>query len=312
VALGNFLFNTITAVILFFLLRPVNYFITEGLQIKDNLIALVFFQSLVNLGCILLFFPILKPFGKFLMSRFSDRQDESFYISKVSVHDASLAVEALENETKHFFSHVIDYSLESFNLKESIKPGQTAQKGFHSKTVTEKYDYIKQLHGEMHGFYLKVQKTSMAKDETERLNQLIAAIRNGMYAAKNIRDAQHDILQMSNSSNDIKYSFYTLAREKLLNFYQRVQLLLDKEKGTSHFDELTAVYQSITKGYSETLQSLYKESLARHVSEQEISTLLNFNRELYTSFKSLLFGLKDYLLTSKEADYFDALPGFIR
>jgi len=312
VALGNFLFNTITAVILFFLLRPVNYFITEGLQIKDNLIALVFFQSLVNLGCILLFFPFLDLFGKFLMSRFSDQQDESFYISKVAVYDASLALEALENETKHFISHVIDYSLESFNLKENIKSDHAEHKKFHSKTVTEKYDYIKQLHGEMHGFYLRLQNTSLAKDETERLNQLISSIRNGMYAAKNIRDAQHDIQQMSNSSNDIKYSFYTLSREKLLNFYQHIQLLLDRQKGINYFEELSAVYQSVTKGYSEALQSLYKESLARHVSETEISTLINFNRELYTSFKSLLFGLKDYLLTSKEADYFDALPGFIR
>ena len=75
---------------------------------------------------------------------------------------------------------------------------------------------------------------------------------------------------------------------------------------------LTAVYQSITAGYSETLHLLYKENLANRVSEMEISTLINFNRQLYTSFKSVLFGLKDYLLTPKEAEYFDALPGFIR
>lgn len=312
VAQGNFLFNTITAVILFFLLRPVNYFITDGLQIKDNLIALVLFQSLVNLGCILLFFPFLDPFGKFLLSRFSDQQDESFYISKVSVHDASLALEALENETKHFISHVIDYSLDSFKLEENIKTNHAAGKRFHGKSVAEKYDYIKQLHGEMHGFYLKLQHTTLTKEETERLNQLISAIRNGMYAAKNIKDAQHDIQQMSNSSNDIKYSFYTLSREKLLHFYQHIQLLLDKQKSANHLEELSVVYQSITRGYSEALQSLYKESLARNVSETEISTLINFNRELYTSFKSLLFGLKDFLLTPKEADYFDALPGFIR
>jgi len=56
---------------------------------------------------------------------------------------------------------------------------------------------------------------------------------------------------------------------------------------------------------------LYKESLANRVSEVGISTLINFNRELYTSFKSILFALKDYLLTSKEAEYFGAQPGFI-
>ena len=133
-----------------------------------------------------------------------------------------------------------------------------------------------------------------------------------MYAAKNIRDAQHDIEQMRNSSNDIKYNFYTESQEKLLNFYRRIRTMLNKGKGTNHFEELTAVYQSIIAGYSETLQLLYKENLANRVSEMEITTLINFNRELYTSFKSILFGLKDYLLTPKEAEYFDALPGFIR
>ena len=312
VALGNFLFNTVTAGILFLLLRPINLFITDILSIKDNLIALVFFQSLVNLCCILIFSPFLNLFGKFLMTRFADKEDESFYISKVLVSDTDLALEALENETKHFINRVIDYSLDSFNLKENMKANYTVQKKFYNKTVKEKYDYIKQLHGEIHGFYLRLQNTASVKPETERLNQLISAIRNSMYAAKNIRDAQHDIEQMSNSSNDIKYSFYIRSREKLLNFYLRIQLLLNNETGTNRFQELTVAYQSITTGYSETLGSLYKESLANRVSEMEISTLINFNRELYTSFKSILFGLKDYLLTAREADYFDGLPGFIR
>ena len=146
----------------------------------------------------------------------------------------------------------------------------------------------------------------------ERVNQLISAIRNGMYAAKNIRDAQHDIQQMSNSSNDIKFNFYTVSREKLLDFYRRIQLLLDKDTSMDRFEELTTIYQSITSGYSETLHSLYKDNLARHVNETEISTLINFNRELYTFFKSILIGLKEYSLTSREADYFGTLPGFIR
>ncbi len=88
--------------------------------------------------------------------------------------------------------------------------------------------------------------------------------------------------------------------------------MLNKEKRANPFEELTAVYQSVIAGYSETLQLLYKENLANRVSEMEISTLINLNRQLYTSFKSILFGLKDYLLTPKEAEYFDSLPGFIR
>jgi hypothetical protein len=62
----------------------------------------------------------------------------------------------------------------------------------------------------------------------------------------------------------------------------------------------------------ESLQELYKEGMAKHVNQVEISTLINFNREMYTAFKSLVFALKDYLPEPEQADQFDDLAGFIR
>lgn len=312
VALGNFLFNIIIAGIIFILLRPVNHLITDVLAIHESLIALVFFQSFVNLCCVILFFPFLNLFGRFLLKRFADKEERSFFISKVPVADAEMALGALESETGLFISYVIDYSLVSFDLEEIIKPGSSLQKNFLRKTITEKYDHIKQSHGEMHAFYLKLEHAGLHPTESERLEQLISSIRNMMYAAKNIRDAQPDIGQIRNSSNDIKYNFYGQSREKLLNFYRQLQHLLNTGKVETRFETLTALYHSVTTGYSETLHLLYKENLANRVSEIEISTLINFNRELYTFFKSVLFGIKDFLLTAREAEYFDALPGFIR
>ena len=312
VALGNFLFNLVTVFVMFLLLRPVNYFITGVLQIESSLIALVFFQSFVNIFSIAIFFPFLKLLSQFLMKRYVDKEDESIYISKVPVSDPELAMEALERETNLFINNVIDYSLDSFNLEEIIQPNPALHKEFLRKTVAEKYDHIKQAHGEMHAFYLKLRIAGLHKTESERLEQLISAIRNTMYAAKNIRDAQQDIEQIRNSSNDIKYNFYAQSREKLLNFYRQVLNLLRNENEGKRFEAMTELYRSVTKGYSETLHLLYKENLANRVSEIEISTLINFNRELYTSFKSVLFGIKDFLLTTKEAEYFETLPGFIR
>lgn len=312
VALGNFLFNVIIAAIMFALLYPVNYFITHILQFKDNLFALVFFQSFANVCCVLLFYPFLNGLGKFLMNRYTGTEEESFYISKVPVTDPEMALEALENETKHFISFIIAYSLESFQLKESLNVNHTLHKNFQRKTIAEKYSYIKQLHGEMHSFYLKLQNVTAGKPVTERLNQLVIAIRNSMYAAKNIHDAQYDIEQMRNSSNEIKYGFYKQSGTKLLKLYRQVEHLLNLQNTTTALKELTELYHSITNGYSENLHLLYKEKLANRVSEVEITTLINFNRELYTSFKSILFGLKDFLLNAKDAEYFDAQPGFIR
>jgi phosphate:Na+ symporter len=133
-----------------------------------------------------------------------------------------------------------------------------------------------------------------------------------MYAAKNIRDAQHDIEQMRNSSNDIKYNFYIELSEKMMHLYEKIKFILNSKEVENCLQDLTVLYNSITSGYTSTLGSLYKDSVANKVNELEITTLVNFNRELYTSFKSIIFGLKDYLLTVKEAEFFDTQPGFIR
>jgi phosphate:Na+ symporter len=84
--------------------------------------------------------------------------------------------------------------------------------------------------------------------------------------------------------------------------------------GTAIFllKSITKLYHTIQEGYTQTLQELYIEGIARHLNEVEISTLINFNREMYTAFKSLMFTLKDYLLSGKETDYFTEIPGFIR
>ena len=84
-----------------------------------------------------------------------------------------------------------------------------------------------------------------------------------------------------------------------------------KEKHDS-IDEVAAVYKSVTGGYTDTLKHLYQEGTAKHVSENEITTLLNFNREIFTGYKSLFFGIKDLLFDREQSKELDELPGFIR
>lgn len=312
VALGNFIFNVITALLLFFLIGQVNQLITGVFNITDNNIALVFFQSFINVISALIFFRFLKLISAFLISRYKNKEDESFFISKVPVTDSELAIIALENETKRFINLVIQYSLDAFYIKKISADVNLYPVNHFSKTLTEKYDFIKHLHGDIHGFCLKCQNTGLNKSEAERLNQVIAAIRNIMYAAKNIRDTEQDINLMRNSSNETKYNFFNQSTNIVLDFYEKVNHILNAENKANCFKELTLLYQSTISGYIQKLQLLYKQNLALQVNEIEISTLINFNREIFTSFKSMLFGIKDFLLTPKEAEYFDTLPGFIR
>lgn len=83
----------------------------------------------------------------------------------------------------------------------------------------------------------------------------------------------------------------------------------DKPNDVKGFSE---IYKSVTSGYTNTLQHLYKEGTAGKVNETEITTLLNFNREIFTGFKSLVFAVKDRLLDKDQSKHFDEMPGFIR
>ncbi|MES1219313.1 MAG: hypothetical protein ABUT20_27660, partial [Bacteroidota bacterium] len=144
------------------------------------------------------------------------------------------------------------------------------------------------------------------------LNQLIASCRNAMYAAKSIKDAIPDIEQLKKSSKDEKYNFYLQARERIAGFYDQVIQLVKMEKPGQYFNKVTSLYKIVHEGYTHTLKELYKEGFTQKLNETELSTLLNFNRTLYTSQKSIVFALKDFLLHEKESAYFDELPGFIR
>lgn len=305
-ALANFIFNIATVAVMFPLLKPAISFITDIINIQDKLVVLVCFQTMANFFCIMIFVPFLQPFGKFLMKRFSDKDDESFYIRHVAVDNAALALDALEKETTQFFKTVIHFCRKSYGLNSNEEniPSEP-------KFATEEYTGIKHLHGEMQAYCMKLQAVA-GTEEKQRAEKIISSIRNALYAAKSMGDAEEDIRQTSSSSNDVKYNFYVETGSKLSRLYAMMGNIIENGIGKSHFEEFDKIYSEITANYSENLQVLYKKNLHASLSETEISMLINFNREIHTSLKSLLFGLKDFLLPAAAAEYFDSRPGFIR
>ena len=311
VALGNFLINIITVSLVMIFLSPVNRLITETIGIKDNLIALVFFQSLINIFGIILFYPLLNVLGRFLENRFRSADDETMFIHKVDVKEPSTALDALEKETSHFIEVACIYALACFEIAEKSQKDVKLNKKFLDHNLLEKYDYIKFLYGEIHSYYIQMQKTATNKEDVEKLDRFMSSNRNAMYAAKSFKDALPDKEQLQNSSNEIKFAFYKETRTEVEKFCKAVQELLKEDK-ENDAREFAAIFKSVISGYTTTLQHLYKEGTAGNVNETEITTMLNFNREIFTGFKSLVFATKDYLLDKEQSRQFDDLPGFIR
>lgn len=311
VALGNILFNTITATVMFFLLGPVLEGIKQLLDISNPLYALVFFHSLFNIAGILFFYPMLQVFARFLERQFK-AENETHYLQHVSLADTDLALEALEKETSHFFETVFVFSQHALQVSNDASFRHAAQVHFVNRLPSMQYDEVKKLYGEIHQFFVRLQQQRVDAKGTERLQQLVVALRNGMYAAKNIKDALPDIRQLSNSSNHLKYDFYCKLRANTVAFLVTSLQLLQAQPPHQRFEALRQLLQSIQAHYNEAMQFLYRRGIEQALTETEISTLFNFNREIITACKSVVYALKDYLLSPEEANYFDELPGFIR
>ncbi len=312
VALGNFLINSITSLILFFVLKPVHLFITASTAVNNPAIAIVTFQTFVNLFGILLFFPFLGVFGRFLEKRFTTEKDETLFIHKVRLSEPELAIAALEKETTGFIYIITQFTLQVFTLQNDITAREYTYKAFLKMNMAEKYEYIKHVHGEILAFCVHLQTADWQETDIKHLNRLISSVRNGMYAAKNMKDVMQDVELLRNSSNDSKFSVYLETSEKTKLFYDKLLPLLVQKDGVPLFKNLSAMYKEVIRNYTDSLNQLYKKHVLQKLTETEISTIINYNRELYSSYKSILLAAKDSLLTEKEAEEFDELPGNIR
>jgi phosphate:Na+ symporter len=108
VAFGNIIFNLVMTIMALFTMSLMIDFIIEIIKIKDPLIGLVCYQSLINFMGILLFYPFLNLFSNFLEKRFLLNNFQStLFIQKVSPEVTEAALTALEEETNLFIRRVI-------------------------------------------------------------------------------------------------------------------------------------------------------------------------------------------------------------
>ncbi|MDI6048033.1 Na/Pi cotransporter family protein [Flavobacterium yafengii] len=313
VALGNLLFNIFITAIAFILLRPIILLITDIIKIKDPLIGLVTFSSLINLLAIVLFLPVLDLFTTFL-ERFFKNTDGSTaaFISNASIAEPETALDLFRRETRYFIHNSMLFNLELFKIdtldlkKQSDFKEINDDRNFDSKTLEEKYEFLKQLQGELQAFYLKL-RVKLNSEQNSELNQLISAVRSSMHAAKSIKDIGSNITNLSSSSKEIKYQFFLHHKKETQELYIKLNTYLNTEK-SSDFEELRIQFDTIQKNYTTALNTFYTEAQLAPIEDIDITTVINFNRELFTSNKAMLMAVKDILLDEKQAQNFNEIP----
>ncbi|SIN68608.1 Na/Pi cotransporter family protein [Algoriphagus halophilus] len=312
VALGHFLFNLVTDILAFLCMGMLILFITDVLHIQDKLFGLVVFHSLFNLLGIIVFFPFLKQFADFLNNRFSSGDERiGKFIHDTPVEDPEIALEALRNETGHLIQLVLNLWRMAFLQQENKVSNPKSRNFFKPKERFKDYYYqIKQLHGEMINFYGDIQKQSLTEEESLKLSRSISATGNALYAAKDIKDIELDLSNFRKSGNGTLNTLYSQFNEVSHMMINRTeQFLLSTEEGL-FLEDLGKLMLDNQKNYDKMLEMVYDHSNRKHLEEEEIATVLNVNRELYSSCKSIILVLKDQKLNPEQAVQFESLPPF--
>jgi phosphate:Na+ symporter len=313
VVFGNFIFNFLITILAFIFLHPILNLITDKFKIANPLIELVTFSSFINLFSIVLFLPLLDIFVKFLERFFKDTNDHaSAYIASANIDDPETALELFKRETDFFIYNSILFNLEIFDINydfaqenEEFNKININNKYF-SKSVNEKYDFMKQLQGELQSFYLEL-RGKLQNGQDSELNQLNSSIRSAMYSIKCLNDIKRNIDNLQQSSKTLKFNFFVTKKTETTNLYAQLNSVL-KNKKNDNFKTLEAIFKTIEKDYTKTLNDFYKQASLTPIEDIEITTIINFNREVFTSNKAILMAIKDFIFDEKQAEEFNSVP----
>jgi phosphate:Na+ symporter len=315
VAAAAILFNVVADTLAFFSLHLLLKIITGPVGISDPLFALVAFHSMFNLIGILIFLPLIPLISRWLGRWFTE--EDTPLLRHIKPGDAAVPEAALENLTRETL-RLIDQAAALNQVTFGLPPDHTFYDSYDDRVGVDVFspdaDYeacyadIKQLEGEILRHAVVLQRTPLEADESQRLSQLIPAIRNAVHAAKSTKDVYGDLQLFRGSVNDRFNAYYGQFREAAREFYESLDALKVSDIPAMRFESLVEIKSSSEKVHERMHRRIYSEVSRGELGEVEISTLLNVNRELYVATQNLISALADALLDVVAARDFAGIP----
>ena len=302
-ALFNVLFNVITCMVVFVLLRPILVLIFDVFQTKDTLIALVLFHTLLNIIGILSFLPLLGFFERFLQNRFktSEPKGETTFIKRVSAEVPEAALKAMEDELKQIYGLTQDFIIDCFGINK--KPVRSNWKAIFKSAVdlNEKYEKIKRVNDDLTAYYADLHEQELEEEEYQRLTSNMMSLRFVVYAAKDVKDVMHNIKSISEAEDPVG----TEVLSRLQDFTKQ-----HLDNISNHLDTTISIpaddwQDENNRFYEETIAYLYQNSHKQRKGNISVSTMTNMIKQTVSSMDNLYYafayGYGEVDLTIEEA-----------
>jgi phosphate:Na+ symporter len=314
-AVALIIFNVVTDIIAFAALGPLLEFITDIIRLSDPLYALVAFHSLFNLIGILIFLPIIPLMSRWLSRRFAEPDEKLLHhIKESDLAVPEAAIENIDRETLRLIDQAVALNQLTFHLPADVAFYESAEdrKGVaifgDEPSHGSGYDEIKRLEGEILSYAMRLQEVRIDAEESARLGQVIVAIRSAVHAAKYMKDTHHDLKAFRETVDDRFNAWFGKFQNSASSFFSGLAGLKAASSSSHRFEKLVELKSLNEEIHSQLHGEIHQEVTLGHLSEVQVSTLLNVNREFYLSNQSLLAALADALLDTRSADDFDSIP----
>jgi len=283
-AYGNFYFNIVTTIIAFAFLPLLIRFITNVIGIRDPLVGLAFFQSLINVIAILLFLPVINVFAKWLQRQFTKEDSvASFSITEMkNVEEPD--PELVKDEVFHLLEKNLEFHDLVFDLNNRKEGFIENVKSFArvSGHTNRFYNQLKVTEGEIQEYYARTRPDQLNGPVSQQLDVLMDALRQVMHSAKSVKDIHHNVTELRESVKDIVHEHYFHVQDNWNEFRGRFRNALSQP------GELDKLMQQAHADVETQNDKIREELGMSYLDEVEASTLFNIAREILSSKKALI------------------------
>ncbi len=301
-AAAQFIFNLFTGLVAYLLLFPFARELVALAGVTDPLYALVAFHSAFNAMGILLMLPIMPWYARQMEKYFQgDDEDVRQYINNVPPRMTQDAITAMVKETARLLHQTMAINLRNLKIDpHSLTLAQRAEEDLQNIfpphiSYNDSYAMVKKLEGQILEYAGIVQAHSRNRELGQKILRLLSSVRHGVYSAKSLKDIRENLAEFRHADSESVEILYAELTHQQKAFYSRLHTLLDHANDPMFVEEEGArLLKDLEVAYLKIQTDLFQRGLRDGVTETELSTSLNINRELYGALKNLVEGVLDY------------------
>ncbi|TQV71662.1 Na/Pi cotransporter family protein [Aliikangiella marina] len=297
VALVHFVFNLVTDLLALAAISFLLYLVADIYGFTDPLFSLVAIHTSFNLFGILLFLPLINRLETLALKTFPPPTESRLKIESVDYKIINAGLLAAEDDIKNLMIQTMrvnsetlafDHSVFEDNLDDVLK----------QSAGTSDYNALKRAEAKITKYLISIQNSISTNAESEKVLQLLVALRDTIYAAKSIKDIRQDVEQFSEQLETGDGASH-LVIHALHESYQHIVDWLKTDD--IPISQLNMMFEQLSRAHGEYNKLIYQLISTGELEREAASTSFNINREILLSGHSLLNAVENLLLEPTKA-----------